>query len=230
MSDFIQSSAYFGIILSLGCYWIGTFLKKRFKSAVFNPLLIAVVLCCIFLLVFRIDYESYNASAKYLSYLLTPATICLALPLYLQLEKLRKNLPAILCSLAAGAVSSMGSVLLLSMLFGLSHQEYVTFIPKSITTAIGMDVSRELGGIVPVTVAVIILTGIFGNAAGELVLRLFRITEPMAKGLAIGAASHAIGTAKAMELGEVEGAMSSLAIVISGLITVAAASFFAMLY
>ncbi len=230
MDSFASDSAFFGVALTLGCYWIGAALKKRFRLAIFNPLLIAVALCIAFLLVFRIDYQSYNSGAKYLSYLLTPATVCLALPLYRQLEKLRKNLRAILCSLIAGALTSMGSVLLLSMLFGLSHQEYVTFLPKSITTAIGMGVSEELGGIVPLTVAAIIITGIFGNAAGDLVMKLFKITEPIAKGLAMGSASHAIGTARAMEWGELEGAMSSLSIVISGIITVAAASFFAMLY
>ena len=227
MNELVLSSATFGVLISLLGYALGLALKKRFRLGIFNPLLIAIVLVAAVLLIFRIDYGSYYASARYLSYLLTPATVCLAVPLYTQLEKLRKNLLAIGCALTAGALTSMLSVLALSALFGLSHQEYVTLLPKSITTAIGMGVSEELGGYVSITVAVIILTGIFGNVSGDLVGRLFRITEPIAKGLSIGAASHAIGTARAMEWGELEGAMSSLAIVVSGLLTVIGASFFA---
>jgi putative effector of murein hydrolase len=145
----------------------------------------------------------------------------------MQMEKLRRNALAIFCALAAGVLTSLLSVLALSMLFRLSHQEYVTLLPKSITSAIGMGVSEELGGYPSITVAVIILTGILGNVSGDLVCRLFRITEPIAKGLAMGSAAHAIGTTRAMEWGEVEGAMSSLAIVVSGVLTVVGASFFA---
>ena len=229
MNELVLSSATFGVVISLLGYALGLALKKRFRLGIFNPLLIAIVLVMAVLLVFRVDYSSYYVSARYLSYLLTPATVCLSVPLYMQLEKLRKNLLAIGCALTAGALTSMLSVLALSALFGLSHQEYVTLLPKSITTAIGMGVSEELGGHVSITVAVIILTGIFGNVSGDLVCRLFHITEPIAKGLGIGAASHAIGTARAMEWGELEGAMSSLAIVVSGLLTVIGASFFASL-
>ncbi len=227
MNSFALSSSVFGVVLTLTAYWIGVELKKRLKLAVFNPLLVAVVLVIAALLIFRIDYSAYNSSAKYLSYLLTPATISLALPLYAQLQKLKENLLAILCSLLAGVITSLTTVLLLSKLFGLDKQMYLTLLPKSITTAIGMGVSEELGGYVSITVAAIIITGILGNASGDLVCRLFRITEPLAKGLGMGAASHAIGTARAMEWGELEGAMSSLAIVITGLLTVIGASIYA---
>lgn len=166
--------------------------------------------------------------AKYLSYLLTPATVCLAIPLYEQLEQLKKNAKAIAAGILSGVLSSLVSVLALAAAFGLSHEEYVTLLPKSITTAIGMGVSEELGGIVTITVAVIIVTGVLGNIIAELVCKIFRIHEPVAKGIAIGSASHAIGTAKAMEMGEVEGAMSSLSIAVSGLLTVIGASVFAM--
>ena len=230
MNSFVLSSSVFGVVLTLTAYWIGVELKKRLKLAVFNPLLVAVVLVIAVLLIFRIDYSAYNSSAKNLSYLLTPATISLALPLYAQLQKLKENLLAILCSLLAGVITSLTTVLLLSKLFGLDKQMYLTLLPKSITTAIGMGVSEELGGYVSITVAAIIITGILGNASGDLVCRLFRITEPLAKGLGMGAASHAIGTARAMEWGELEGAMSSLAIVISGLLTVIGASIYAGLY
>ena len=230
MNALVLSSAVFGVVISFLGYALGLAVKKRLRLALFNPLLIAVILVIAVLKIFHIDYSSYNTSAKYLSYLLTPATVCLAVPLYTQLEKLRQNLLAIICALAAGVLTSLVSVLALSALFGLSHQEYVTLLPKSITTAIGMGVSEELGGYPSITVAVIILTGILGNVAGDLVCTLFRITDPIAKGLGMGAASHAVGTARAMEWGELEGAMSSLAIVVSGLFTVIGASFFARLY
>ena len=175
----------------------------------------------------KIDYNTYYDGAKYLSYLLTPATVCLAVPLYQQITVLKKNWKAILAGVASGVLSSLLSVLVLAKLFGLSHEQYVTLLPKSITTAIGIGVSEELGGIVTVTVAVIIITGILGNILAEAVCKIFKIDEPIAKGLAIGTASHAIGTVKAMEMGEVEGAMSSLAIAVSGLLTVIGASIFA---
>jgi len=226
----IQNSATIGVVISLLAYGLGVVLKKKLKIAIFNPLLISILLVIVFLLVFGVSYDSYNQSAQYLSYLLTPATVALAIPLYKQLELLKKNLFAILIAVAAGVVSSLGSILALSMAFQLTHAQYVTLLPKSITTAIGMGISEELGGNVTISVAVIIVTGVLGNMMLEPVCKLFRITNPISKGLAAGTASHAIGTAKAMELGEVEGAMSSLAIVVSGLITVGAASVFAMLY
>jgi predicted murein hydrolase (TIGR00659 family) len=226
----IQNSATIGVVISLLAYGLGVVLKKKLKLAIFNPLLISILLVIVFLLVFGVSYDSYNQSAQYLSYLLTPATVALAIPLYKQLELLKKNLFAILIAVAAGVVSSLGSILALSMAFQLTHAQYVTLLPKSITTAIGMGISEELGGNVTISVAVIIVTGVLGNMMLEPVCKLFRITNPISKGLAAGTASHAIGTAKAMELGEVEGAMSSLAIVVSGLITVGAASVFAMLY
>lgn len=208
---------------------VGAALKKKFKLGILNPLLVSIVITILVLLVGKIDYEVYNESAKYLSYLLTPATVCLAIPLYEQWSLLKKNYKAVLCGLLAGAVTSMATVFVLSKLCGLSHEEYVTLLPKSITTAIGMGVSEELGGYVTITVAVIILTGVLGNMMGELICKVFRITEPISKGIAYGASAHAIGTAKAMELGEVEGAMSGLAIAVSGILTVILAPLFAQL-
>ena len=229
MSEFFVSSAYFGVVLSIGAFLVGRALQKRFKHPLCNPLLIAIVLVILFLLVFDVDYESYQSSAKYLSYLLTPATVCLAIPLYEQFELLKKNVKAVLAGIVSGVLSNLCCVLVLALLFHLDHASYVTFLPKSITTAIGMGVSEELGGYVSITVAVIILTGILGNIFAQSACRLFRITEPIARGVAIGSASHAIGTAKAMELGEIEGAMSSLSIVLSGLLTVFGAMIFAHL-
>jgi predicted murein hydrolase (TIGR00659 family) len=227
MSEFLQNATYFGVLLSLGSYFLGMLLKKKLKKGIFNPLLIATVVTILALLVLRVDYDSYYAGAKYLSYLLTPATICLAVPLYEQFALLRQNYKAILLGIFAGVVTSLCTIFLLSLLFRLGHTDYVTLLPKSITTAIGMGVSEELGGYVPLTVAVILITGVLGNVLAETVLKLFRITNPMAKGVAIGTASHAIGTTKAMELGDVEGAMSSLSILVAGLLTVAGASLMA---
>lgn len=227
MREFAGESVYFGATVSIAAYGFGLFLRRKLKWGILNPLLVSIVAVIVLLQVTGIEYEQYEASAKYLSYLLTPATVCLAIPLYQQMELLREHLAAVICGIAAGVLSSLGSVLGLAYLFGLGHQEYVTLLPKSITTAIGIGVSEELGGIPTVTVAVIVVTGVLGNIIGELVCRLFRIEEPIAVGLAFGSASHAIGTAKAIELGEIQGAMSSLSIAVSGLFTVAAASVFA---
>lgn len=227
IKELFQNSVFFGVLISIASYMFGLFLKRKFRLAIFNPLLISVIITIVAVLCLNIDYESYYSGAKYLSYLLTPATICLAIPLYEQFELLKHNWKAIICGVVGGVLSSLGSVLVMALLFGLTHEEYVTLLPKSITTAIGMGVSEELGGYVNITVAVIIITGILGNIIGEFVCRIFRIKEPVAKGLTLGTASHAIGTAKAMEMGETEGAMSSLSIAVSGLLTVVGASVFA---
>ena len=179
------------------------------------------------LVVADVDYEVYNKGASFISWFLTPATVCLAIPLYEQWQLLKDNFKAVLFGIVSGVITSLATVFVLAKLMGLTHEEYVTLLPKSITTAIGMGVSDELGGYVTITVAVIIITGVLGNIFGELICRLFRITEPISKGLALGSASHAIGTAKAMELGEVEGAMSSLAIAVAVLLTVVLAPVFA---
>lgn len=227
MMEFFENSLFFGAAVSLVAYEIGLLLKKKFKLAIFNPLLIAILCVMAVLMILDVDYEMYNEGGKYISYLLTPATVCLAVPLYRQISLLRKNLKAVIAGILSGVLASMVSVLILAKFFGLSHEEYVTLLPKSITTAIGMGVSDELGGIVTITVAVIIITGVLGNMIAEVVCKVAKIEEPIAKGLALGTSAHAIGTAKAMEMGEVEGAMSSLAIAVAGLVTVVAASMFA---
>ena len=223
MKAFLSDSVFWGAVLSLLGYEAGLLLKRKFKMAVFNPLLIGVICVMGVLAVGHIDYDSYYEGGRYISYLLTPATVCLAVPLYEQMGLLKKNLKAVAAGLISGVLASLVSVFLLAKLFGLNHAQYVTLLPKSI----GMGVSEELGGIVTITVAVIIITGILGNMIGEVIFKIFRIQEPVAKGLSLGAASHAIGTAKAMELGPVEGAMSSLAIAVAGLLTVIGASVFA---
>lgn len=220
MNNLVQSSLYFGMLVSVGAYLLGLWLKKRTGFSLFNPLLVAMFLVIVFLSVFHIDYAEYNRGASHLSYLLTPATVCLAIPLYRQLELLRRNLRAVAAAILAGVAASAVSIYVMARIFRLGHAHYVTLLPKSITTAIGMGVSEEAGGIVTLTVASIIITGIFGNIIADVLFSLFKIKEPMAKGLALGTAAHAIGTAKALELGEIEGAMGSLAIAVAGLLTV----------
>lgn len=226
MKAIISNSLFFGVGISLLGYEIGLLLKKKWKLAIFNPLLISIIFVIGMLSVFDIGYETYEEGAKYLSYLLTPATVCLAIPLYEQMELLKQHKKAIFIGIISGVLTSLVSVLLLCALFQFTHEQYVTLLPKSITTAIGMGVSKELGGIVTITVAVIIITGVLGNMIAETVCKVFRITHPVAKGIAIGTSAHAVGTAKALEMGEIEGAMSSLSIAVSGLLTVIGASIF----
>ena len=230
MLDFLTQSVFFGTVLSLAAYEVGLYCKKRWKRALFNPLLIGVILVVAVLAVLRIPYDTYYSGAKYISFLLTPATVCLAIPLYEQFQLLKKNAMAILAGIVSGGLTSVTLVLLFALAFHFSHAEYVTFLPKSVTTAIGMGVSEQLGGNVSITVVVIIVTGVLGNILAEPVCRLFAITNPIARGIGIGSASHAIGTAKAMEMGQIEGAMSGLSIAVSGILTVAAAAVFGMLY
>ena len=227
MNEFLQQSSYLAVAVSLVSYGIGSWLKKRFETGLLNPLLVSIVCTILFLFGTGISYDTYNEGAKFLTWLLTPATVSLAIPLYEQWELLKNNAKAVMAGITAGVITSLLTVLLLSMALGLSHEEYVTLLPKSITTAIGMGVSEELGGYVTLTVAVIVITGVIGNILGEFICKLFRIKEPISKGLALGTASHAIGTAKAMEIGEIEGAMSSLSIAVAGILTVLFATIFA---
>lgn len=227
MNNVMLTSATIGVVISLIGFFIGILCREKFKLPIFNPLLIAIIFTIGFVSIFRIDYDSYYSSAKYLSWLLTPATVSLAIPLYKEIDKLKANWKMILISIACGCISSVVTVLVLSLVFRFNHAQYVTFLPKSITTAIGMGVAEELGGIVPVTVAAIIVTGIFGAIIADIVFKIFHITDPIAQGLALGASAHAIGTSKAIELGDLQGAMAGLAICTSGIITVALATTFA---
>lgn len=227
MNSLFLSSEYAGAVLSLSAYMLGVLLKKKFHFALLNPLLISIALTIAVLLAGNINYEVYKSGADILSWFLTPATVCLAIPLYENFRLLMQNLQAVLAGITAGVIASLGSVLAISWFMNLSHQEYVTMLPKSITTAIGMGVSQELGGHVTITVAAIVITGVLGNMLAEPIFRLFRITHPIAKGVALGTSAHAIGTAKAMELGEIEGAMGSLSIAVAGILTVCLSPLFA---
>ena len=227
MNTFLEQSVFFGVFVSLAAYAVGVFIKNKTKFSLFNPLLISIIITSAVVIFAGIDYDVYYEGAKYISYLLTPATVALAIPLYEQVTVLKKNFKAIIAGIVSGVITSLCSILAMTLIFGFTHEQYVTFLPKSITTAIGMGVSEELGGYVSITVAVIIITGVLGSVIAEGFLKLFKITDPCAKGIAIGTASHAVGTSKAMEIGKTEGAMSGLSIVVSGLLTVAGASVFA---
>ena len=227
MNTFLEQSVFFGVFVSLAAYAVGVFIKNKTKFSLFNPLLISIIITSAVVIFSGIDYDVYYEGAKYISYLLTPATVALAIPLYEQVTVLKKNFKAIIAGIVSGVITSLCSILAMALIFGFTHEQYVTFLPKSITTAIGMGVSEELGGYVSITVAVIIITGVLGSVIAEGFLKLFKITDPCAKGIAIGTASHAVGTSKAMEIGKTEGAMSGLSIVVSGLLTVAGASVFA---
>ena len=230
MREMLETSAFLGVVITLGSFELGRAMKKRWNFALFNPLLLGIVFSVAVLLVFRIDYSTYLNGAKYVNFLLTPATVCLAVPLYEKFELLKKNALAAMLGIGAGVVASAATVFALSALFRLDLSMFATLLPKSITTAIGMDVSVELGGYASLTVAAIIMTGVLGNICAEGACRLFRITSPIAQGVAIGTASHAVGTSKALEMGEIQGAMSSLSLVVAGLLTVVLAAPVASLY
>lgn len=229
MSNFLSNSIFFGVLLCLLSYQAGVFLRQKTKIAAFNPLLISIIIVIFVLVMFNIKFEDFYKGSKYISFLLTPATVALAIPLYSKLTLLKSNFKAIMSGLIAGVLTSLISIFVMSLLFGLSHENYVSMLPKSITTAIGIGVSEELGGVSTITTAVIIVTGVFGNVSADIVYKVFNIKNPIAKGIGLGSSAHAIGTSKALEMGETEGAMSSLSIAVAGIITVIFASFFAKL-
>ena len=229
MSNFLSNSIFFGVLLCLLSYQAGVFLRQKTKIAAFNPLLISIIIVIFVLVMFNIKFEDFYKGSKYISFLLTPATVALAIPLYSKLALLKSNFKAIMSGLIAGVLTSLISIFVMSLLFGLSHENYVSMLPKSITTAIGIGVSEELGGVSTITTAVIIVTGVFGNVSADIVYKVFNITNPIAKGIGLGSSAHAIGTSKALEMCETEGAMSSLSIAVAGIITVIFASFFAKL-
>lgn len=223
----IRESVFFGAFLSISTYILGDVLKRKFKSPIFNPLLISSAVTIAVLALLNMNYEDYSASGKYLSFFLTPATVCLAIPLYEQFELLKKNAAAIIIGITSGVLTSCLSVLAMALIMKFSHEEYATFLPKSVTTPIGIGISEQIGGYIGVTAAIIVITGILGNLIADVIFKLFRIKEPVAQGIALGSSAHILGTAKAFELGEIQGAISSLSVVTAGILTVLAANLFA---
>lgn len=214
------ASPFFGISLSVIAFWVGVRIQKKTKLVLCNPLLIAIVLVSAVLLVCRIPYESYNQGGAIINMFLAPATACLAVSIYTQINLLKENWLPILVGCTAGSITSMGSIYLMCRLFRLDEAVSASLIPKSVTTPIAVSISENLGGIQAITVVAVIITGILGSILAPVLIKLFRVKDPVAAGLAIGACSHAVGTSKALELGETEGAMSGLAIGICGILTV----------
>ena len=219
MSELL-ASPFFGIALSIVAFSIGVWIQKKTGLVICNPLIIAIVLVSGVLLLFQIPYESYNEGGSIINMFLAPATSCLAVSVYTRLELLKKNWLPILAGCVAGSLTSMGSVFLLCRLFGLDEAMTYSLLPKSVTTPIAVGIAESHGGISSITVAAVILTGIRGSILAPSLIRIFRVKDGMTAGLAIGACSHAVGTSKAIEIGETEGAMSGLAIGICGIVTV----------
>lgn len=220
MNKVMMNSAYFGLVLSLLAYYLGIKLKNKTKLAFCNPLLIASVLIIILLLILDIDYSVFNQGAQYLTYLLTPATVCLALPLYQEFKILKEHLMIIFIALVAGCITCFVIIGGMALLWQIDQTISVSLLPKSITTAIAIGLTGEIGGISGITVAAVVITGIFAAVIAPSVFKWFHIDDPIAQGLALGASGHAIGTSKALEMGEIQAAMSSLAIVVTGILTV----------
>lgn len=220
MNEFFLNSTYFGIVLSLLCYWIALKISAKVKNTLCNPLLISSAIIIVVLLILKVDYETFDKGASYLTYFLNPSTVCLAVPLYRQFQVLKSNLKAILIGTFAGCIACMITIVGLAAVFSFSPELTASLLPKSITTAIAIGLSEEIGGMSAVTVACVVVTGIFGACIASALFKIFRIEEPVAQGLATGTSAHAIGTSRALELGEVQAAMSSLAIVVTGIITV----------
>lgn len=216
----IFESPLFGVVLSIFAFEIGVWINKKTGWAAANPLLIAILLVVAFLSAFQIPLEAYQNGGDFISLFLAPATASLAISIYNQISLLKKNLLPVLIGCAAGSITSMGSVYLLCKLFRLDERLTAALLPKSVTTPIAIEIAAQNGGLVPVTVAMVVLTGILGAVAAPALIRLFRVKNPVEAGLAIGTSSHAVGTSRALELGEAEGAMSSIAIGVSGLLTV----------
>ncbi|MBC2855783.1 MAG: LrgB family protein [Cetobacterium sp.] len=220
MRDIIFNTPFFGIIISFLCFEIGKRIFVRTKNPLFNPLLIAIILVISFLKVFNVPLEEYELGGGIIGFFLAPATVALGLPLYRQFDTLKKNFLPIMVGSVIGSITAILSVIVFGKLLGVEKILLVSFIPKSITTPIGIEVSKYLGGLPAITVFAIIVTGVAGNIFAPIVCNVLKIKSPVARGLGIGVSSHAVGTAKAMEMGEVEGAMSALSIVIAGIVTI----------
>lgn len=219
MTAIIESS-YFGILLSLVMYMIGLKIAQKIKSPLANPLLIAMILVIIFLRVFNISYDQYNNGAKYISFLIAPATVAMIINLYKNIDLLKKNIVPVLVGVTAGVLTSILSVYLMAKLFGLDNQLRASIMPKSLTTAIGSAISEEYGGIVPITIVCMVISGIGGAVVAPTVMKIIKVKDPVAQGVGIGTTSHAVGTSKALQMGEIQGAMSGLSIALAGFISV----------
>lgn len=213
------AAPYFGVLLTVVAYWVATKIQRKTGHVLCNNMLLGALFVIIVLKVFNIPYDSYYEGGGIINSLLGPATACMAVNIYTRWEMLKKNFLPILVGCTVGVVTSLGSILLMCRLFGLDDTMTVSLLPKSVTTPIATAVSSAQGGVASITVAAVIVTGILGNLVAPILVKVFRTKDPVAAGLGIGACSHAIGTARALELGETEGAMGGLAIGLCGIIT-----------
>ena len=221
MAEFILSIGVWGVALTLSCFALGTWINKKTGQALCNPLLLGSIFVIVFLSLVQIPFGEYKESVSFLSYLLLPATVSLAVPLYEQWLPMKRNAKAVLCGILAGSVTSMISVIAMSWLLKLDPVLSASLMPKSVTSAIGAEVAVELGGIGSLAGALIILTGIVGNLSATALCRICRLHDPIARGVAIGTGSHAVGTSRALQMGRIEGAVSSLSIAVAGVLTAA---------
>lgn len=217
--DFVNNPM-FGILITIIAFEISVLINKKTKLSILNPVFISMIIIIAFLLVLDIDFDSYNNGGNFITFFLTPATVILAVPLYKQFDLLKKNLFPILIGVFVGCLTSISSIIFLSKYLNVNTKIGLSLIPKSITTPIGIEISNQIGGIPSITIVCIIITGVIGAVFGPSICKLFKIKDKVAIGVSIGTSSHALGTTKAMELGETEGAMSSLSIGIAGIITV----------
>ncbi len=219
MIDFLSDLNLLPLVLTVGAYQIGLSLQKKWKHPLCNPLIISIFLVILVLLVAKFPVEKYQSGTEILSFFLTPCTVCFAVPLYRQLKILKKNVFAILVGIVAGTVTALSSIALLCGLLALDNQLTVSLLPKSITTAIGLVLSQQNGGMEGLTAIAIFITGILGSLYGNNLCKLFGIRNPIAQGVAIGTASHIMGTSKAAEMSDLAGAVSSASLTISGILT-----------
>ena len=219
MAEFIGSIGVWGVTVTLAAFALGTWLNRKTGQALFNPLLLGSIFVIIFLSLVQIPFAAYKQSVSFLSYLLLPATVSLAVPLYEQWLPMKKNAKAVLCGILAGSLTSMVSIIAISWVMKLDPVLSASLMPKSVTTAIGAEVAQELGGLSSLAGGIIVLTGIIGNLSAAAMCRICKLHDPIARGVAIGTASHAIGTARALQMGRVEGAVSSLSIAVAGVLT-----------
>ena len=225
----INESVFFWTFVSIAVFELFEAAKKKTGLAILNPLLMTIIVSVILILVTKTDTAVYKEKVFLIEYMLTPATVCLAVPLYEKINELKKNAVAIITGILSGVFSSAICILLTALIFKLDREIYLSFLPKSITTAIAIGVTEEIGGIQALTVIMIVVTGVLGGIIAEGICKIFKITHPVAKGAAIGTASHVGGTSAAIRMGETEGAVSGLSIAVAGLITVVVLPFFAKL-
>ncbi|MCB2288567.1 LrgB family protein [Clostridium sp. CS001] len=219
MKEILRSSV-FGVMISLIAFEIGLLINKKTRKSFLNPLLIAMTIVILALKIFDISPQDYNKGGQIISFFLGPATVALAVPLFKNLAVLKKNALPIIVGIFSGSIVSVISTILFSKVFGLTDVLTLSLIPKSVTTPIGIEVSKQIGGVPEITVAAIIVTGITGAIMAQVIFSALKIKDKIAMGIAIGTSAHAVGTSKAIEMGEIEGGMSGLSIGVAGLITV----------